>query len=84
VYRGFGIYSMTKTGGRRKIFLTRAKAASNLAADQHLLSPCLSPFFGVKFHFNYGLCFSEMVILFTEKEGLKFHTQNTETWESTR
>jgi hypothetical protein len=40
---GLGIYLMTKTGGGRKIFLTRAKAESNLAADQHLLSPLLKP-----------------------------------------
>jgi hypothetical protein len=26
-YRGFGVYSMKKTGGRRKLFTTRAIAA---------------------------------------------------------
>jgi hypothetical protein len=26
--RGFGVYSMNKTRGRRKMFITRAKAAS--------------------------------------------------------
>jgi hypothetical protein len=28
LYRGFGVYSMKKLGGRRKMCITRAKAAS--------------------------------------------------------
>jgi hypothetical protein len=37
-YRGFGVYSMNKTGGRRKVFITRANAG---------------PFFGVKFLYDF-------------------------------
>ncbi len=45
-YRGFSVYSMNKTGGRREMFNTRANA--------ELLSTFLSPFFGVKLLFTKG------------------------------
>jgi hypothetical protein len=41
----FGLYSMNKTGGRRKMFINRQKWQVDLAAAQHPLSP----FLGLKF-----------------------------------
>jgi hypothetical protein len=45
IYRGFGVYSMNKTGGRRTMFIIRANATSRLssfsAPSQLLLKPLL-------------------------------------------
>jgi hypothetical protein len=51
--RTFSVYSINKTGGRRKMFITRANLA-NLSVAQHLLSPFSSPFFGVNLLYDYG------------------------------
>jgi hypothetical protein len=47
---GLGVYSMNKTGGRRKMFVTRLSSCSE--PYQPLLKP---PFFGVKLLYEYGL-----------------------------
>jgi hypothetical protein len=46
----YGVYSMKKTGGRMKMFITRANEA------QPLLSLFSGPFFGVSFLCDYELC----------------------------
>ncbi len=60
-YNGFGVHSMNKTGDERKMFITRASAASAQhllsifsAPSQYLLSTFSSPCFGVKNVYNYG------------------------------
>ncbi len=44
-YRGFGIYSMKRTGGRRKMFITKANAE---------WSGLPKPTFRMKFLYDYG------------------------------
>jgi hypothetical protein len=47
------VYWIKKTGGRRKIFITRANFWQvDLAAAQHLFSPFVRPFSGVKFLYD--------------------------------
>jgi hypothetical protein len=40
-YWDFGVYSMNKTGGRRKMFITRANKTVNLVSAHHLLKTLL-------------------------------------------
>jgi hypothetical protein len=49
LYTGVWCVPMNKTGGKRKMFITRANADA-----QHLLGPFSSPFFGVKLLYDYG------------------------------
>jgi hypothetical protein len=42
-YRGFNVYSMNKTGGRRKMFITRVTAASWLSSCSAPSQPLLKP-----------------------------------------
>ena len=53
-YRGFGAFSMNKTGSWRKLFRTYASVASQGAGSQHLLKPL----FGMKLEtvYNDGHC----------------------------
>ncbi len=54
-YRGFGVYSINKTGSRQNLSVTNANAASEFAAAQHLFGIYSSPCFSVKIVHNYGL-----------------------------
>jgi hypothetical protein len=53
-YRGFGVYSMDKTGGRWKMFITRTNAASWLSSGSSPSQSLLKPF-KVKLLNDYGL-----------------------------
>ncbi len=49
------MYSMKKTGGKRKMFITIEQMRQvDWAAAEHLLSPFWIPFFGVKLLNDYG------------------------------
>jgi hypothetical protein len=54
-YKGFGVYSMNKTGRPQTLCVTGRIQKVELAAAQHLLSVYSSPCLGVKFVYNYGL-----------------------------
>jgi hypothetical protein len=56
------VYSMNKTGGRRKMFTIRAIMQTELAAAQQLLSFFASPCFRVKIFYYYGLGGSEPLL----------------------
>ncbi len=47
-YRGFSVYSINKTGSRRKKFITRANGASWLSSCSAPSQPFSSLFFGLK------------------------------------
>ncbi len=53
---GVGVYSMNKTGGRRKMYIAREMRQVGSAAARSFLVPCISmPFFGVKLLYDYGI-----------------------------
>jgi hypothetical protein len=80
-FRGFGVYSMNKTGGRRKIFITRTTGQVDLAINnvQHFLSPLYSsPLFGVKF--IYDLRHGLRVVLSLRTVILVFTPHASDSW----
>ncbi len=53
-YRGLGVYSMNRTQGRRKVFITKVNAASRLSYCSVPFKPLSSPFFGLKMLYDFG------------------------------
>ncbi len=67
-FRGLRVYSMNKTGGRRKLFLTSANVAC--WGSRYSLSTFSRPCFGVKPVYNYGHDGTWMMQWFIERHCL--------------